>query len=64
MIQNEEIKTVYAHCSELLVGVGDKVEKGQEIARVGATGAVTGAHLHFEIRVNDVCIDPRTIVEF
>lgn len=64
MLQTEEVKTVYAHCSELLVAVGDKVTKGQEIAKVGATGAVTGAHLHFEVRVNDVCIDPRTVVEF
>lgn len=64
MLQTEEVKTVYAHCSELLVDVGDKVTKGQEIAKVGATGAVTGAHLHFEVRVNDICIDPRTVVEF
>ena len=37
MLQNNEVKTVYAHCSELLVSVGDKVNKGQEIAKVGAT---------------------------
>lgn len=37
MLQNGEVKTVYAHCSELHVGVGDKVTKGQEIAKVGAT---------------------------
>lgn len=43
---------------------GDKITKGQEIAKSGATGDVTGAHLHFEIRVNDNCIDPRTIIEF
>lgn len=64
MIQNNEVKTVYAHCSELLVQVGEQVSQGKEIARVGATGDVTGAHLHFEIRVNDVCIDPRLILEF
>lgn len=64
MIQNNEIKTVYAHCSELLVQVGDKVSQGKEIAKVGATGDVTGAHLHFEIRINDVCIDPRLILEW
>lgn len=33
MLQNDEVKTVYAHCNELLVGVGDRVEKGQEIAK-------------------------------
>ena len=43
---------------------GDRVTKGQEIAKVGATGDVTGAHLHFEIRINDVCINPREILEF
>lgn len=64
MIQNNEIKTVYAHCSKLLVNTGDKVTKGQEIAKVGATGDVTGAHLHFEIRINDKCINPRDILIF
>ena len=64
MVQNNEVKTVYAHCSELLVNVGDKVTKGQEIAKVGSTGDVTGAHLHFEIRINDVCINPREIIAF
>lgn len=64
MIQNNEIKTVYAHCSTLLVNTGDKVAKGQEIAKVGATGDVTGAHLHFEIRINDKCINPRDILTF
>lgn len=43
---------------------GEKVSQGQEIARVGATGEVTGAHLHFEIRINDVCIDPKLIIPF
>jgi len=33
MLQNDEVKTVYAHCNELLAVVGDKVEKGQEIAK-------------------------------
>lgn len=37
MLQNDEVKTVYAHCSELLVNVGDKIEKGRNIAKVGAT---------------------------
>lgn len=37
IVQNNEVKTVYAHCSSLLVNVGDKVTAGQEIAKVGAT---------------------------
>ncbi|MDQ2086941.1 M23 family metallopeptidase [Herbivorax sp. ANBcel31] len=52
------ITTLYAHCSELLVNVGETVSKGDVIAHVGSTGRSTGNHLHFEIRVNDTAIDP------
>lgn len=51
--------TLYAHCSRLLAEVGDTVEKGQVIALAGSTGWSTGPHLHFEIRVNGVRIDPQ-----
>ena len=50
--------TVYGHCSSLAVSVGQTVSKGQTIAYVGSTGYSTGAHLHFEIRVNNVKKDP------
>lgn len=53
------LETRYAHCSELLAKVGDKVSKGQLIARVGNTGRSTGPHLHYEIRLYGAALDPR-----
>lgn len=63
-IQNGEIVFVYAHCNKLYVKEGENVKQGQEIAEVGATGNVTGPHLHFEIRYQDRYIDPEKILEF
>lgn len=53
------IKTGYAHIRNggILVGIGQGVGAGQPIARVGSTGASTGCHLHYEVRVNDQKID-------
>ena len=52
------VKTMYAHCSKLLVSVGDKVAKGDVIAEVGSTGKSTGPHCHFEVRINGEKVDP------
>ena len=52
------ISTLYAHCSKLLVKVGDTVKQGDHIAEMGATGNVTGPHLHFEVRVDGKIQDP------
>lgn len=60
-IQNGEVLTLYAHCSELLVQEGSTVKQGDVIAKVGATGRATGPHLHFEIRRDDRFINPELI---
>jgi murein DD-endopeptidase MepM/ murein hydrolase activator NlpD len=50
--------SLYAHNSELLVRTGDRVKQGDPIARVGRTGNATAEHCHFEIRRDDVPVDP------
>ncbi len=52
------LSTLYAHNSQRLVKVGDVVEKGQLIAKSGATGNVTGPHVHFEVRLNGTRVNP------
>lgn len=52
------LKTLYAHCSELLVKKGEAVAKGQKIATVGTTGLSSGPHCHYEVRLGEKQIDP------
>lgn len=52
------VQTLYAHNSELLVGVGQQVSRGDTIARVGSTGMSTGPHIHWEIRINGQHVNP------
>ncbi|MGW2304794.1 peptidoglycan DD-metalloendopeptidase family protein [Streptomyces sp. NPDC001809] len=52
------VSSLYAHMSEMLTKVGDSVQAGQTIGRVGATGNVTGPHLHLEARKNGATVDP------
>jgi len=50
--------TYYAHLSSMTVEVGQRVYRGQHIGGVGMTGTASGNHLHFEIRINGVPVDP------
>ena len=51
--------SAYAHCEELLVKQGEKVNRGQVIAKVGTTGGVSEPQLHFELRRGKRAVDPR-----
>lgn len=53
------IQTGYAHSSQNLVGVGQHVAAGATIALVGSTGASTGSHVHFEVRVGGAQVNPQ-----
>ena len=59
LIQHESgFESLYAHCSVLEVSKGEQVKAGQEIARSGATGEVTGPHLHLELKKDGEYVDP------
>ena len=52
------VTTFYSHCSKLCVKKGEQVQVGQTVAKVGSTGKSTGPHLHFEVRLDGVRLDP------
>ena len=52
------LATLYAHASALIATVGQSVAQGDTVALVGSTGNSSGPHLHFEVRVNGVAVDP------
>ena len=54
--------TTYLHLSAIKVAVGDWVERGQELGLAGATGRVTGPHLHWGVRILDARVDPFSLV--
>jgi murein DD-endopeptidase MepM/ murein hydrolase activator NlpD len=54
--------SVLAHLSTMSVHAGDRVEAGQMVGEVGATGRVTGAHLHWSVRLNGARVDPLSLV--
>lgn len=63
IIEDGETEYYYAHASEVLVSIGQRVEAGTILARIGSTGNSTGSHLHFEIRVAGDPVDPLPILE-
>lgn len=56
------VKSYYAHNSKITTKVGDKVKRWDIIAHVGNTGISTGSHLHYEIRVNGIPVDPSNYI--
>ncbi len=56
------VSTIYAHCSKLLVKVGDRVIGGQRIALSGDSGRATAPHLHFEVRDGMLPVDPGSVI--
>jgi murein DD-endopeptidase MepM/ murein hydrolase activator NlpD len=54
--------TRYAHCSEILVSVGDVVKKADVVALMGSTGRSTGPHVHFEVHLNGKSVDPNNYI--
>ena len=52
------IETRYGHLSGILVKAGDRVQRGQQIGRMGSTGRSTGSHLHYEVRIEGRAVNP------
>lgn len=56
------VEIYYGHCSRLLAKVGTKIKAGDILAEVGSTGNSTGNHLHFEIKINGVSVNPQNYI--
>lgn len=56
------IVTKYMHSSSVLVSVGQFVERGQHIGNVGQTGQAFGAHLHFQVEIDGVAVNPQNYI--
>ena len=57
------IFTIYAHLSKIEVKAGRQVEKGQKLGLTGATGRVSGPHLHWGVKVNGTAVNPIQFVQ-
>lgn len=56
------LETWYGHSSRILVKAGERVRRGQLITQMGNTGRSTGPHVHYEVRVNGIPVDPLTYI--
>lgn len=59
---NDKLQAVYAHLDKMYVKPGQSVRAGQIIGQTGATGQVSGAHLHFELKLNGAALDPQKYI--
>lgn len=59
----QRVVSSFSHLSAILVAEGDEVTRGQLIARVGATGRVTGPHLHWQVSYSGIPVDPALLLE-
>ncbi len=57
------IFTIYAHLSRIDVTAGQQIEKGQRLGLTGATGRVSGPHLHWGVKINGVAVNPMQLIE-
>ncbi len=57
-----DTKTLYGHLQRFIVKVGQTIKRGEQIGNMGTTGRSTGTHLHYEVRKNDVPVNPRPYI--
>ena len=62
MEHSENFRTYYCHLSEIYADEGAVIRQGETIGLVGSTGWSTGPHLHFEVRINGVRVNPETLL--